>query len=1147
MGRDHHRSSRKKSKKKSYSKSELKESSTKFNVGSLQQKLKSLNNTQDSVQSVSLWIIHHKNHVTNILATWLQEVKESSISKRLILMYLANDVIQNSRRRGITTFVDGFGEAFVEAVSLCRDDSIRKNIERLFKIWEQRNIYDNDAIEKFQDAISTEKDAQAKANAQILVEYKPDELPESMEKLVHFEGEVDLKRKQLSNMNVDVTSTEAIMQLKDRAGGKRFSKHFEDATNKLDDYVQSLSKEVEMRQDLLELLEKSVVFYEAQFGEAKIVANAYKNFGTRVGNLKKRLDEYRKLIPNDSLSPIPSPSSDAPSPGATPPRDPNQDTTELEDMDMSEDDDTDSKNVGSVVATTSRPSRSKPVTSSKKQAPLASLPGPPTVGQPISTIAGQVGKYADETQESYSPGSNTSAPSPIGTPEGLNLSPNSSQTAPESNIYVNDTPAQPTASYQATAQNLLPQIPSPDLAPFPAPVNPLPTKVAPVPPVSYTSASSSTYSMYTQATPVQYSSTYAPPSTPTISTPESTALYSSNTYYQNETAGSTGYSATPINTPSQPTTSGIYSQNYTPSTYNAPPYYAQQSSQEGGYSTAQTTSNQYSPPAATDLYSPTMPTPQQSSFTATNSYNPTVPPPNYGTNYTPTAPNPPPPLPPGDYKPAPPPVEETFVPSNTQNPTDVNYSDPQVEYQTPGFQSGNDNYGNSQSQYGTENYKPYDNQNTSYPGNNSGYQQTGYTRTDETHTGFNSGSTLDSRNERELMQQAKTNPIGFLTRIITASKQPRNTPRSNLLNNLTALKTVPTVDDQTFKTKSESERNLQNIVSDHPTEVDMVEEKSTGSLDDNQEAMETQTKPRSILKRRQAPEVINTDLEPPKREKIHEPPKIKSSHSIALGAFLSSLQQDDDDDDDEDEDEEEDKKYEKEDEKAKSVNVNEPEEEFPNAVNVVIPKTENSPSIVNQPMKTDEISTIKNLGDKPLSGLTHRPPPGPPPGPPPVNAKRGPLNINQINPVKSLAKDTVKEAPRLMNIEPTPIPVLGAPVTKPVLKRRLSSVVVPAKNYSEDNDWETNNTKPDYRDDYYQYDSMEYGHDRGRYDDYRQRRRPMEAMEYHRHQSHGGGHGGRYEDNRYRYDRGQPYYDYGTPQQHRPPVRGGRPPPYYRY
>ena len=62
-------------------------------------------------------------------------------------------------------------------------------------------------------------------------------------------------------------------QCVDRAGGKQFSKQFDDASTKLEDYVQSLTKEVEMRRKLVSLLDNGEIFYEAQNSEAKIVAN----------------------------------------------------------------------------------------------------------------------------------------------------------------------------------------------------------------------------------------------------------------------------------------------------------------------------------------------------------------------------------------------------------------------------------------------------------------------------------------------------------------------------------------------------------------------------------------------------------------------------------------------------------------------------------------------------------------------------------------------------------------------------------------------------------------------------------------------------------------------------------------------------------
>lgn len=61
---------------------------------------------------------------------------------------------------------------------------------------------------------------------------------------------------------------------------------------------------------------------------------AYRNFGSRVGNVKKKLGELAQSLP-DPLSPIPSPNMDAPSPGNTPPLEPDKDT-EAVDMELSE-------------------------------------------------------------------------------------------------------------------------------------------------------------------------------------------------------------------------------------------------------------------------------------------------------------------------------------------------------------------------------------------------------------------------------------------------------------------------------------------------------------------------------------------------------------------------------------------------------------------------------------------------------------------------------------------------------------------------------------------------------------------------------------------------------------------------------------------
>ena len=61
---------------------------------------------------------------------------------------------------------------------------------------------------------------------------------------------------------------------------------------------------------------------------------AYRNFGTRVNNLKKRLDEMKKALPDPNESPVVSPEIEAPSPENSPAD--AQDNTEAVDMDLSD-------------------------------------------------------------------------------------------------------------------------------------------------------------------------------------------------------------------------------------------------------------------------------------------------------------------------------------------------------------------------------------------------------------------------------------------------------------------------------------------------------------------------------------------------------------------------------------------------------------------------------------------------------------------------------------------------------------------------------------------------------------------------------------------------------------------------------------------
>ncbi|XP_062453709.1 regulation of nuclear pre-mRNA domain-containing protein 2 isoform X2 [Rhea pennata] len=280
---------------------------------SLDRKFQAVTNTMESIQGLSSWCLENKRHHSTIVYHWMKWLRRSAFPHRLNLFYLANDVIQNCKRKNAIVFRDTFAEVLPEAASLVKDPSVSKSIERIFKIWEDRNVYPEETILALKEAL-TSTNPKAALKSKIVAEFRPQSLIDELLLYKRSEDQIELKEKQLSTMRVDVCSTETLKCLKDKTGGKKFSKEFEEASSKLEEFVNGLDKQVKNGPSLTEALENAGIFYEAQYKEVKVVANAYKTFANRVSNLKKKLDQLKATLPDPEESPVPSPSMDAPSP-----------------------------------------------------------------------------------------------------------------------------------------------------------------------------------------------------------------------------------------------------------------------------------------------------------------------------------------------------------------------------------------------------------------------------------------------------------------------------------------------------------------------------------------------------------------------------------------------------------------------------------------------------------------------------------------------------------------------------------------------------------------------------------------------------------------------------------------------------------------
>ncbi|KAL2413165.1 hypothetical protein ABEF95_008957 [Exophiala dermatitidis] len=127
-----------------------------FSESGLSAKLSTLNETQDSIVSVSQWIMFHKRHADRIASYWLTRLRDSPPAKRLNFIYLVNDIVQNARARKRTEFPDAFSPLMAEAIQTAYRSSpadVQGKIRRVVEVWRTRNVFEAPILEAIEARI----------------------------------------------------------------------------------------------------------------------------------------------------------------------------------------------------------------------------------------------------------------------------------------------------------------------------------------------------------------------------------------------------------------------------------------------------------------------------------------------------------------------------------------------------------------------------------------------------------------------------------------------------------------------------------------------------------------------------------------------------------------------------------------------------------------------------------------------------------------------------------------------------------------------------------------------------------------------------------------------------------------------------------
>ncbi|KAF2104589.1 DUF618-domain-containing protein [Rhizodiscina lignyota] len=120
-------------------------------------KLSSLNETQEGIVTVAQWIMFHRRYADRTAQLWMQRLKDSNASKRLNLIYLANEVIQQSKARKKDEFVRAFSPIIAESTAVAYKGSpaeVQQKLRRVIEVWRSRQIFDTSV----QDGIEARAD-----------------------------------------------------------------------------------------------------------------------------------------------------------------------------------------------------------------------------------------------------------------------------------------------------------------------------------------------------------------------------------------------------------------------------------------------------------------------------------------------------------------------------------------------------------------------------------------------------------------------------------------------------------------------------------------------------------------------------------------------------------------------------------------------------------------------------------------------------------------------------------------------------------------------------------------------------------------------------------------------------------------------------
>ncbi|EZF44012.1 hypothetical protein H102_02635 [Trichophyton rubrum CBS 100081] len=263
-------------------------------------KLSALNETQESIVTVAQWVMFHRRHADRTAQLWLEKLRDANPPKRLNLIYLANEVAQQSKGRRKEDFLIAFSPIIADATATAfkgASNEIQQKLRRVVEVWRQRSIFEKpiqDAVEARVEEIDKSKPAGKKPLlGGSLFSNSPGSLPQELQPLAPLQIATS-KASVSSNATVTIANTEY-----DKLNGPSaeiptppvYAARLSTLLKTLANAESSLSEVIKCRQSLIEGLEKVLDTNRAALVKEKSQVEQLSSRRTETENKKRDVED----------------------------------------------------------------------------------------------------------------------------------------------------------------------------------------------------------------------------------------------------------------------------------------------------------------------------------------------------------------------------------------------------------------------------------------------------------------------------------------------------------------------------------------------------------------------------------------------------------------------------------------------------------------------------------------------------------------------------------------------------------------------------------------------------------------------------------------------------------------------------------------